>query len=130
MKYYYTTTLNADMEEAEEIVTAALKQEGFGVLTQIDISATLKSKIDVDFRPYKILGACNPKFAHKALQNEPKIGLMLPCNVILEGDGEQTQVSAVSPMASMSSIENDALGEVAKEVEAKLKSVIHSLKTS
>ncbi|MCF6326332.1 MAG: DUF302 domain-containing protein [Devosiaceae bacterium] len=128
MSYCFSKVLNSEMEPAIETVTEALKVEGFGVLTVIDVKATLKKKIDVDFRPYTILGACNPTFAHKALLAEDKIGAMLPCNVIVQqiGDG-QVEVSAVDPIASMSAVENPALGEIAGEVQAKLKKVIDGL---
>jgi uncharacterized protein (DUF302 family) len=128
MSYHFTTVLDTDMESAIAKTTEALAKEGFGVLTEIDIAATLKKKIDVDFRPYKILGACNPGFAHKALLAEDKIGTMLPCNVIVQEIApNQVEVSAVDPMASMSSVENPALGGIAGEVRAKLQAVIDSL---
>ena len=128
MKYYFNKTINEDFESAIEKVTGALKAEGFGILTEIDIQAALKKKLDVDFRPYKILGACNPPFAHKALLAEDKIGTMLPCNVIVQDMGNgQTEVAAVNPVASMQAVKNDSLGEVAGIIEAKLKKVIESL---
>ena len=128
MKYYFNKTINEDFESAIEKVTGALKAEGFGILTEIDIQAALKKKLDVDFRPYKILGACNPPFAHKALLAEDKIGTMLPCNVIVQDMGNgQTEVAAVNPVASMQAVKNDSLGEVAGVIEAKLKKVIESL---
>ena len=128
MSYCFSTILNSEMEPAIEKVTAALAASGFGVLTQIDVAATLKKKIDVDFRPYMILGACNPGFAHKALLAEDKIGTMLPCNVIVQQIGEgKVEVSAVDPMASMKAVENPALGEVATTVQAMLKDVIDNL---
>ena len=123
--YYYTRTVDASLEEAEARVRDALAEEGFGVLTEIDVQATLKKKLDVDFRPYKILGACNPPAAHRALQAEPLIGTMLPCNVILHdaGDG-QTEIAAVDPVASMSAVENDALGEIATEIRDRLRRAV------
>lgn len=128
MDYHFTTSLKTDMPTAIAKVTEALAAEGFGVLTEIDIAATLKKKIDVDFRPYRILGACNPGFAHQALLAEDKIGTMLPCNVIVQQlDENLIEVSAVDPMASMSAIENPALGGIAKDVREKLQSVIASL---
>lgn len=128
MSYYFAKTVNTDFESAIEQVTEALKTEGFGVLTQIDVQSTLKNKIGADFRPYKILGACNPDYAHKALQGEPHIGVMLPCNVIVQQmDDGSVEVAAVDPVASMQAIDNPALGEVALEVQAKLKRVIDSL---
>lgn len=128
MSYHFSKILDTDMESAIARVTDALAAEGFGVLTEIDVAATLKKKIDVDFRPYRILGACNPGFAHKALLAEDKIGTMLPCNVIVQdaGDGK-VEVSAVDPMASMAAIENPALGGIAGEVRSKLESVIANL---
>ena len=128
MNYCFSTILTSEMDPAIKKVTEALKVEGFGILTEIDVKATLKKKINVDFRPYMILGACNPSFAHKALLAEDKIGTMLPCNVIVQdiGDGK-VEVSAVDPMASMSAVENPDLGEIANEVQAKLKKVIDSL---
>ena len=127
MKYYINKAVNLPFDEVIEKVTAALKDEGFGVLTQIDVKETLKKKIDVDFRPYKILGACNPHFAHQALQSEDKIGTMLPCNVIVQQQEEQVEVSAVDPIASMQAVENEALGELATQVRAKLERVIASV---
>ncbi len=129
MDYYFKTTLrNISFEDSLTKVTEELKKEGFGVLTEIDIKATMKKKLDVDFYNYKILGACNPPFAYQALQAEDKIGTMLPCNVIVQ---ERTpgviEVSAVDPVASMSAIKNDSLGEVAMQVRQKLQKVIESL---
>jgi uncharacterized protein (DUF302 family) len=128
MSYYFSKIVDDDFEAAIERVTARLAEAGFGVLTTIDVSGTLKKKIDVDFQRYTILGACNPGFAYKALQAEDKIGTMLPCNVIVQetGDGK-VEVAAVDPMASMMAIENEALGEVAAEVQGMLKNVIESL---
>jgi len=128
MSYYFSKIVDDDFEAAIERVTARLAEAGFGVLTTIDVSGTLKKKIDVDFQRYTILGACNPGFAHKALQAEDKIGTMLPCNVIVQetGDGK-VEVAAVDPMASMMAIENKKLGEVAAEVQGMLKNVIESL---
>lgn len=128
MSYYYSKSVNLPFEDAIIRVTDELKKEGFGVLTEIDVKATLKKKLDVDFRNYRILGACNPPFAHKALLAEPQIGLMLPCNVVVqEGDHGQTIVSAIDPVASMQAVENGSLGEVAEQVRAKLQKVIESL---
>lgn len=128
MSYYFSKTLDTSFEEAIEQTTDALKAEGFGVLTEIDIKATLKKKLDVDFKKYQILGACNPPLAHKALTAEDHIGLMLPCNVIVqEHDNGKVEVSAVDPVASMQAIKNDELGGVAQEVRNLLKKVIKSL---
>ena len=123
--YTFSRTLDADLATAEARTRAALSDEGFGVLTEIDIQATLKAKLDVDVRPYKILGACNPSAAHRALQAEPLIGTMLPCNVVLRdaGDG-QTEVAAVDPVASMTAVDNLALGEIAAEIRDRLRLAI------
>lgn len=129
MSYYISKTLReSDFENAIEKVTEALKKEGFGVLTEIDITATLKKKLDVDFYNYRILGACNPPYAYEALQAEDKIGTMLPCNVILqERTPGEVEVSAVDPIASMQSVENVKLGSLAQEIHDKLKKVIDGL---
>jgi len=125
MSYHFSKTIDRPFDKAIEDVTAALQSEGFGVLTTIDVKATLKKKLDVDFKPYTILGACNPNYAYQALQAEDKIGTMLPCNVIVQqtGDGK-VEISAVDPIASMAAIENPNLGEIAKTVQALLKKVI------
>mgnify|MGYP003641733846 FL=1 len=129
MSYYISTTLkNTSFEEAIEKTTAALKEEGFGVLTEIDIKATLKKKLDADFYNYTILGACNPQMAHQALQAENKIGTMLPCNVIVqEREAGTVEVSAVDLAASMMAVQNDALAGIAKDVQKKLTKVIKSI---
>jgi uncharacterized protein (DUF302 family) len=128
MSYYFSKIVDDSFDEAIERVTEHLSNEGFGVLTTIDVSGTLKKKLDVDFQRYTILGACNPGYAHKALQAEDKIGTMLPCNVIVQetADGK-VEVAAVDPMASMMAIENESLGAIATDVRAKLQSVIDSL---
>ena len=128
MSYHFSKTISLPFDEAIETVTAALKERGFGVLSTIDVKTTLKSKIDVDFRPYTILGACNPNFAYQALQSEDKIGVMLPCNVIVQQtDDGRVEVSAVDPVASMQAIENAALGSIAQEVRGLLKDTIDAL---
>ncbi len=128
MSYYVSTTFDGSFEEAIAKTTDELKKEGFGVLTEIDVKETLKKKLDVDFKKYKILGACNPGFAHKALQEEDKIGTMLPCNVIVEEHEDGTvEVSAVNPIASMQAIENSSLGEIASEVKLRLEKVIRTI---
>ncbi|MEQ9404604.1 MAG: DUF302 domain-containing protein [Cyclobacteriaceae bacterium] len=129
MSYYFNKVLKGkNFDEAIEQVTAELKKEGFGVLTEIDVKETLKKKIDVDFKEYKILGACNPHFAHQALLNEDKIGVFLPCNVIVEKhENGDVEVSAVDPIASMGAVENEALGGIAGEVRDKLIRVVESL---
>ena len=128
MSYYFNKTLRLSFEDAIDKVTEELQKKGFGILTEIDVKETLKKKLDVDFRKYKILGACNPPFAHKALQEEDKIGAMLPCNVIVQEKGEnETEVAAIDPIASMQAVENPGLGDVAKDVQKMLKSVIEEL---
>lgn len=128
MSYYFSKTVNDDFDTAIEKVTGELKKEGFGILTEIDVKETLKKKLDVDFRKYKILGACNPQFAHEALLAEDTIGTMLPCNVIVqERDNGKVEVSAVDPVASMMAIKNEKLAEVANEVRGKLEKVISNL---
>jgi len=128
MKYYFNKVVDMTFDETIEKVTEELKKEGFGVLTEIDVTGTLKKKIDVEFRKYRILGACNPNFAHKALLEEDKIGTMLPCNVIVQekSDGK-IEVAAVDPTASMQAIQSDKLGEIASQVKSKLKQVIENL---
>lgn len=128
MTYHFSKTLRLPFDAVIAQVTEALKREGFGILTEIDVQQTLKKKLDVDFRLYRILGACNPSLAHQALQAEDKIGTMLPCNVVVqELRSGMVEVSAVDPMASMTAIENPKLGAVAKTVQAKLRKVIDSL---
>lgn len=127
-KYAFKTTVDLSYDEAIHKVTEELKKEGFGVLTEIDVKETMKKKLDVDFRKYKILGACNPPNAYKALQAETDIGLMLPCNVVVyEGEGGKTVVAAVDPVASMMAIDNAALGQMAADVRSKLQRVIGAL---
>ena len=126
--YYFTKTVDSGIDNAIERVTDALKAEGFGVLTQIDMKATLKKKLDVDFRPYVILGACNPPYAYKALTAEDKIGTMLPCNVVVQENPDgKAEITAVDPSASMMAVENDELKSVAAEIRARLERVIDSL---
>ncbi|QQO22596.1 DUF302 domain-containing protein [Bradyrhizobium diazoefficiens] len=128
MTYHFTKTVNLPFDAAVAATTAALKQHGFGVLTQIDVQDTLKQKIGADFRPYLILGACNPKLAHQALTLEDKIGTMLPCNVVIQQhDGGTVEVSAVDPVASMDAIENPKLGAVAGQVRELLKQVVSEI---
>lgn len=128
MAYYSAVTLNLPPHEAEDLVRRELEKEGFGILTEIDVQATLKNKLDVDFRPYKILGACNPPMAHKALEAEDKIGLMLPCNVILQATADgKTEVAAIDPVASMQAVENDALKPIAEDVLGRLRRVMAAL---
>lgn len=129
MKYYHSKIFRGfDFEALLTRVEKELKEEGFGILTEIDLSETLKKKLNVDFRKYKILGACNPTLAHRALLAEPKIGIMLPCNVILEEiDEDRIEVSAVNPIASMQAVNNTELEAIATSVNQKLKTVIDNL---
>ena len=128
MSYYYNKTIAGDFEQIIEKVTAELKNQGFGVLTEIDFSGTIKNKLDKDMPAYRILGACNPGFAYQAYQAEDKIGTMLPCNVIVQDAGNgNIEVSAVNPIASMMGVENESLGDVAGEVKEKLERVIDAL---
>ena len=128
MEYYFSKTLNVSFDEAIKITTEALKSEGFGVISEIRMHEKLKEKLDIDFKKYTILGACNPPFAYKALQAEDKVGTMLPCNVlVIEQAENEIEVAAVNPIASMQAIVNPALGEVAQQVTDKLKKVIVDL---
>ncbi len=125
MNYYNTKLTNLSYEDALIKITEELKKEGFGVLTEIDVRETLKKKLDVDFRKYKILGACNPPFAYKALMTEDKIGTMLPCNVIVQETKEsKVEVSVINPLVSMQSVKNPELESVADQVSEKLKRVL------
>ncbi|PLX99008.1 MAG: hypothetical protein C0623_10545 [Desulfuromonas sp.] len=128
MSYCFSKQLDCGFEEAISRVTAELQKEGFGILSEIDVTAKLKEKIDVDFRPYRILGACNPAYAHKALQAEPNIGTMLPCNVVVQvTDDGRTEVSAIDPVASMQAVNNPGLEPIAGDIRAKLSAVIDRL---
>lgn len=128
MKYYTNKILNLSFEDTITRVTEELKKEGFGILTEINVKETLKKKLDVDFREYRILGACNPSFAYKALQTEDKIGLMLPCNVIVQETEEgKVEVAAIDPVVSMEVVENNTLKEIALQVKEKLTNVIKAL---
>lgn len=128
MSYYNSKIVNCSFEEAIEKITEALKSEGFGVLTEIDVKETLKKKLDVDFKKYKILGACNPPLAYKALSMEENIGVLLPCNVIVfENNDGKTQIAAVNPMESMKAVANADLEEIAGTVSQKLMNVIQAV---
>ncbi|MDA0771289.1 MAG: hypothetical protein BZY79_00295 [SAR202 cluster bacterium Casp-Chloro-G4] len=128
MSYFFTKTLSTTFEEAIEKTRDELKKEGFGVLTEIDVTDTLKEKLGVDFQNYRILGACNPPFAYKALLTENKIGTMLPCNVIVQEQADGSiEVSAVDPAESMKAIDNPELAAIAEEVRQKLQTVVNSL---
>lgn len=125
--YHFTASVRMPLEQAKTATITVLKAHGFGVLTEIDVQGTLKHKIGVDFRPYLILGACNPQMAYKALQAEDRIGTMLPCNVILQQKDGTTEISAVDPVASMQAVDNPALSDIAGEVRARLRDVINQL---
>ena len=128
MQYTFDKILDMSFDDAVDRVSDEPKKEGFGILTDIDVQMTLKNKLDVDFRKYRILGACNPSFAYKALQAERRIGTMLPCNVIVqETEQGKTEVSAIDPIVSMQSIENPELRDIANQVQAKLKKVVDNL---
>lgn len=128
MKYYFSATLPLGFDAAVQRTTEALKHEGFGIITEIDVKQTLKQKLGVDFRRYTILGACNPALAHQALQIEDKVGTMLPCNVVVQETGEgEVEIAAVDPVASMASIENPKLKAIADGVRDRLKNVIAAL---
>ncbi|MCO6497754.1 MAG: DUF302 domain-containing protein [Chitinophagaceae bacterium] len=127
MSYCFSKVLNSSFDDAVAKVTEGLAKEGFGVLNEIDMTSTLKKKLDVDIRKYKILGACNPKFAYQALQAESEIGTMLPCNVVVQETEGGIKVSAIDPVASMMAIKNDNLGSIAGEVRAKLERVVENL---
>jgi uncharacterized protein (DUF302 family) len=128
MSYHFSKKVNLGFDEAVERTKVVLKENGFGVLTEIDIKNTLKEKIGVDFRKYRILGACNPGYAHKALSSEGHIGLMLPCNVIVqEHENGEVEVSAIDPVASMTAVDNDGLIEVAGAVQSLLKKSIEDV---
>ncbi|MGJ4929279.1 DUF302 domain-containing protein [Bradyrhizobium sp. HKCCYLS2038] len=127
MTYYFAKAVNLPFDAAIERVTAELKARGFGVLTRIDVQATLREKIGAEFRPYTILGACNPKLAHEALQAESRIGTMLPCNVIVQEIGGKVEVAAVNPVASMQAIENEALSTLAIKVSEALRAVVEAV---
>ena len=128
MEYYFSKTLNVSFDEAIKITTEALKSEGFGVVSEIRMHEKLKEKLNIDFKKYTILGACNPPFAYKALQAEDKIGTMLPCNVlVIEQAENEIEVAAVNPIASMQAITNPALGDVAQQVTDKLRKIILDL---
>ena len=125
MTHYFSKTKKASFEETVEAVKNELKEEGFGILTEIDVRETLKKKLDVDFRKYRILGACNPPFAYKALQAENKIGTMLPCNVVVqELSAGITEIAAIDPVASMQAVGNPQLKEIAEQIQAKLRKAV------
>ena len=130
MSYYIATTLEEPFETAISLTEEALKKEGFGIVSRIDIQDALKTKIGVEFRPYVILGACNPALAHEALKLEDKVGTMLPCNVVVQDREGATEIAAIDPVASMQAIQNPGLQQAAQEVRGRLQRVIHSLEES
>ena len=127
MTYYFAAMIDGPFSDAVGRVREALKAESFGIISEIDVQKTLKDKIGVDFRPYLILGACNPTLAHQALQLEDKVGTMLPCNVVVQQLSEGVEVAAIDPVSSMQAIENEELVEKARLVADKLRRVIQSL---
>ena len=127
MAYHLTKTTRRPFDETIATVKSALAEQGFGVLTEIDVRSTLANKLGVDFRPYKILGACNPSFAHRALQLEDKVGTMLPCNVVVQEKDGMVEVSAVDPIASMQAIDNPALADIARQVRDRLAKVVDAV---
>ncbi len=128
MSYYFNKTIAADFETVKKKVIAELGKEGFGILTEVDVQATFKNKLDIDFRKYQILGACNPHYAHKAIEAEDKIGTMLPCNVILqELENGKVEVAAINASASMQAVDNNKVADVAKIISAMLKKVVDAL---
>lgn len=128
MAYYFNKTVNGDFDGVVERTIAAMKEEGFGVLTDIDVKATLYKKLAVDFRKYRILGTCNPPFAFQALQAEDKIGILLPCNVIVQELEEGVQeVAVVNPLEAMASVKNEALGPIAMQVEKKMRAALDKI---
>ena len=129
MNYYFSKTIEAEFDKATELVIEALKAEGFGILTEINTQQVFKEKLNIDFKKYKILGACNPAIAYRALQHEDKIGTMLPCNVIVqEISKNKTEIAAINPVASMLAVKNENITAIANEVKEKLERVISSLK--
>ena len=128
MSYHLSKKINGSFEDATAKVKEALQQEGFGVISEIDLKEKFKEKLMVDFRNYKILGACNPKLAHQAIQQEANIGVMLPCNVLLqEHENGEIEVTAINPMETMAAVDNPNLSSLAEEVSQKLKTAINNL---
>lgn len=128
MRYFFNTEVEGDFEDVVGRTIDALQREGFGILSDIDVKATLKKKLDVEYGNYRILGACNPPYAYKALQLENKIGTMLPCNVIVRQTEEgKIEVAAIDPVASMQAVDNAALGEIAEEIRQKIKMVVENI---
>ena len=130
MSYYFSTKIVGTFDDVIDRTREALKAEGFGIISEIDIQAALREKIGIDFRPYTILGACNPALAYEALQIEDKVGTMLPCNVVVQEQGDGIEVAAIDPVASMHAIENRELSEKAAVVAERLKAAIETLRLS
>ncbi len=124
MNYYTNKTVDTDIEKATELIKAELQKEGFGIVTQFDVNKALKEKLDLDFRPYRILGACNPPFALKSINAEDKIGTFLPCNVMLQEENGKTEIAIINPVAMMQSVENEEMKAIAKEIAIKLNSAL------
>jgi len=127
MKYYINTTINTDLETATTKVGEELQKEGFGIVTQFDVNKALKEKLDVDFRPYRILGACNPAFALRSVNAEDKIGTILPCNVMLQSVDEGTEIAIINPRSMVKDIDNEAMKAIAEEIFEKLQRVINNI---
>ncbi|AFY96927.1 DUF302 domain-containing protein [Chamaesiphon minutus] len=127
MSYYFSKTLHISFDRAIAKVTESLQQSGFGILTEIDVQATMMKKLKIDMQSYKILGACNPAFAYQALQIEDKIGTMLPCNVVVQQTENGVEIAAIDPVASMQAVENPTLKEISEQVRVKLEEAIDRL---
>ncbi|MDX5405345.1 MAG: DUF302 domain-containing protein [Bacteroidota bacterium] len=125
--YFFERIIEGSFDDVEQRITSALKEQGFGILTEINVQGVFKNKLDIDFRPYKILGACNPNFAHQAISAEPNIGVFLPCSVVIQGlDNGRIKIAAVDPVASMMSVENAKLGELAGAVQTRIKKAVEA----
>lgn len=127
MTYCFSRKVDTSWDDTIAAVTAALAKEGFGIISEINVTDTLRKKLGVEFRPYKILGACNPQFAHRAIEAEANIGVMMPCNVVVQDFGTHVQVAAINPMVAMQSVGNADLEEFASAITAKLQRVIEGL---
>ena len=127
MKYYINKTINADLETATEKIKEELQKEGFGIVTQFDVNKALKEKLDVEFRGYRILGACNPAFALRSINTEPQIGTILPCNVMLQDVDGGTEIAIINPKSMVSDIDNEEMKAIAEEIHAKMQRVIESV---
>lgn len=127
MNYCFSRKVDTSWDDTLAAVTRALEKEGFGIISEINVTDTLRKKLGVEFRPYKILGACNPQFAHRALETEANIGVMMPCNVVVQDFGSHVQVSAINPMVAMKSVGNADLEEFASAISARLERVVNGL---